>query len=325
VETLLSLLELKNMGEPLVYVEGISYDRVTIAPKRRHLTELAEKEPLARAVITCGTCVEAPAGEFLPAHQRDSVGRVKSLVGSSFGAYTFSVSQCASFLGHTAEPRHVFAALRRLEMTGDIELALDTSPAGKSLILKVTSIGLADLLNTDEGALDQLSMQIHERLTCNVEATARKTLDINHIMLEVSRASMGKAKELGQKSASLARFQQLIQGYFETEGRDSPRSLEREMQPSFVDMPSVHELSNCVSTVVAYLATLEAAVSSLDETALRIGEPSAVDYTALVITKFLHGIAASRLSPSLLRSNPMFGRLQGIQFSDLERAVRELL
>lgn len=328
IETLLSLLELTNDGEPLVYVEGISYDRVTIAPKRRPLTDLAENEPLARAILACCVCVEPPAGESLPSQQRASAGGPRLLVTSSFGAYTFSVAQCASVLGPSAEPRHVFAGLRRLENSGDVQLVLDTSPAGKSLQLRVTCAGVKVLSTSDEGDIVQLTERIHERLACTVTAAARKALELNHIMMEVSKVSLNVSlNELGKKSSSLERFQDLVRDYFESEdmATDDSETVETAPSPGFMDVPTVHELSGIVGSVHSYLSTLESGMTALDDSDLRIGDSTAADYTALVITKFLHGIASSRVSYSVLRSNPLFGRMQCVRFGDLQGAVRNLL
>jgi ATP-dependent DNA helicase Q4 len=327
VETLISLLELSTGGEPLGYVDGISYDCVTISPKRRHLKDLAECEPLARAAIACGVCVEAPAGEApstqrVPCHDGRRIG-----VGSSFGAYKFSVSQCANVLGPDAEPRHVFAALRRLEKSGELELALDTSPSGKSLIVRLTRTGLDEFSVVDEARAAKISDEIHHRLACTVDVAARKTLAFSRIMLDVSTVACDdRDRGESKKSESLVRFQGLVNSYLASsdDGNVDLSSSSLTLGSSFLDIPSVHELSNIVSSVQTYLATVERGITGLDEFMIRIGDSSTSDYAALAVTKFLHGIGSCRAPYSVLRTNPMFGRLQGVRFSDLERSVEDL-
>jgi hypothetical protein len=328
VETLISLFELPADGEPLGYVEGICYDCVTIAPKRRQLKDLADKEPLARAVLTCSVCVEAPAGESLLRQHFSCLDGSRVHAGSSFGAYKFSVALCASVLGPDAKPRHVFAALRRLERSGELELALDTSPSGKSLIIRLTQSGLSELSAVDERRTAKLSDEIHERLACTIDLAARKTLELSRIMLDVSTVSCAdhEHRESSKKSASLVRFQGLVHDYFASnDGNADQAASDLTLSAIFSALPSVHEMPSIVSSVQSYLATVEAGMTDLDEFILRIGGSSSIDYIALAVTKFLHGIGSCRAPHSLLRTHPLFGRLQGVLFSDLEQSVKELL
>jgi Helicase conserved C-terminal domain len=328
VETLISLFELPDGCEAYAYVEGVSYDHVTLAPKRRQLRRLAESEPVAQALLTCSVCVDAPAGESSKSRENVDAGTSRLVTSSSFGTFEFSVAKCASFLGPSAESRHVFAALRRLEKAGEIDLALDTSPAGKALLLRLTPFGTKLLLSSEEEEIDSLIDRMHERLTYTVKAGARKSLEINRVMLEVSLLSEGdNRKEFGQKSASLVKFQELVKEYLESHVETEEVSLgpTGKGEKTFLEVPPRQELSSTVLRVQAYLTDLESGLTNLDEMALRVGDTDSSDYTALTITKFLHGIGPSRWSASVLRGNHFFGRLQGVRFDVLETAVRSVL
>ena len=134
-ETLETLVSLLGQGEgelPLLHVEGISYDRATIALKKRPLARLTEKEPVVSCIQKWGVCIEASVEDGGGGRDRDCAianpktemygqrsGEVpapfqKDFLAYSFGSYTFSVTEIANRLGPAAEPRHVFAALRRL-------------------------------------------------------------------------------------------------------------------------------------------------------------------------------------------------------------------
>jgi Helicase conserved C-terminal domain len=327
VETLISLFEFSSGCEAYGYVEGVSYDRVTIAPKRRQLKGLAESEPVAQALLACGVCVEAPAGESLTSRENVDAGTSRLLTSSSFGAFEFSVAQCASVLGPTAESRHVFAALRRLEKAGEIDLSLDTSPTGKVLLLRLTPFGTKYLLSSDDSDIDKLIDRMHERLVYTVRAAARKSLEINRVLLEVSHLSEGENRKLGQKSASLVKFQELVKEYLESPVEIADVLLEPSSKggTTFLDVPSRQELSSTVARIHSCLTDLESGLTNLDELALHVGDSDASDYTALAIAKFLHGIGPSRWNASVLRSNHFFGRLQGVRFEVLEKAVFSVL
>lgn len=321
IETLLSLLELNYQEQPMISVDGICYDRVTIAPKRRSLDDLAKREPLARAIMTCGTCVEAPAGESIPAHSVESSRLQRNVVGYSFGAFEFSVSACATCLGPAAESRHVFAVLRRLEKSGEIALSLDTSAHGKSLVLKVTRVGLTILCDTDEAMLEKLSTELHHELHSTIDASARKSLQLHSILMDISEVFQHNSVEHDGKSASLIRFQESMQNYFAKEEGNVECCREVEKSVPFDRVPSVLDLSNCVTSLLCFLTAAEASLR-LEDPCMRMSDPSSGDYKALVITKVLHGHSVSRLSYSVLLSNPLFGRFQGTKFSDLLQAVK---
>jgi len=332
IETVLSLLELRENAEPLIHVQGTSYDRATIAPRRRRLDDLATKEPLARAILVGGMCIEQPAGESDPDRPQENadVGGPR-VVGHTFGTYSISVARCANLLGPTAEPRHVFAALRRLQSTGEIELALDTSALGRALTLKISSEGMKVFGCGGNDDLDVISNKVLDGFLSTITASARKVLDMNGIMLQVAKASGGNVSPK-TKSPSLLCFQALIHKYFDAEGEAGPLVADDESSsdfvPDFMHVPSSHELEADTSSILSHLRNVQAALQlAAGSDALQVGGDFP-DYTALTVTKFLHGIAPARIPPSsclALRNHFLFGRHQGVQFSDLRDAISSLL
>jgi hypothetical protein len=334
IETLASLLELREEGrESLLHVQGITYDKATVVTTRRLLAELAAKEPVARAIIECGICTDAAAGEGNSKAQSKDRYRERSsqaqpkdqkpkLADHGYGSHAFSVARCANALGPDAEPRHVYAALRRLENAGELELALDTT--ARALHLKVPSASFRDE--------NQVTNELCDRVSSTTTASANKVLDLNYILTQVKDTTANEPnKTPGEKSASLTMFQAMIQSYFEEEGRGSCLSVNPESLPKFSDIPAKHELIAHVRSVVTHLRDLRSALasssSSPQDHPLLLGgvdEKDESEYLALAVTKFLHGITSACVPASLFRQHALFGRLQGVRFTTLHEQVSTL-
>jgi hypothetical protein len=325
IETLVSLLEQKDYKESLVRMEGTIYDFATVAPKRRTLKELATMEDIAKAILESGKCVEAPAGEQLaPASTpAPSSSGGRKLIGFSYGTYTFSVAECANHLGPAAEPRHVFAALRRLQSNGEIELDLNTSPSGRGVHMKLTREGLNVLGEGSDSVLDELATDIHDRFVSTCMYGTNKVLDLNNILQQVSKVKEKENEESSDpKSASLQLFQKLIHDYFEAEGEGKSITTNPDDLPDFSDV-SARELSMDAGSVLSHL--LEVQGSSEGPKPLQLDAPRHTDYAALAITKFLHGIAPVGTPLTVCRRHALFGRMQSVRFVVLQDAVARLL
>lgn len=325
VETLVSLLEQRLGEKPLVHVEGSFPYRGYIAPKRKSLVQLSSKEAICKAIIACGTCVEAPAGEKTDYENRGPGALPRSNIAShSFGCYAFSVAQCANLLGPTTEPRHVFAALRRLQSNGEIEFVMDTTEEGRALIVRIAPEGIATLSSEDKGIVGCLVDEIFTRFTSTVLSSTDKVLDMHFIATEVSeRSSLHKDKAEGtDKSGSLALFQQLISEYFSAEGEGKSLAIKSDRLPKFHDCSSSKELINDCRSVLAQLVELQAASEVCDR--ISVDGSRTCDYTALAVTKFLHGIPSYNTPLPLVRNHPLFGRMQAACFTTLHQSVREL-
>lgn len=324
-ETILSLLEQRDEKEPLLFIEGTSYDSATIAPKRLSLEKLAEREPIAKAVLHCADCVEPPAGESIHTeHLFDSFeSRQPKLVGHTFGSYSFSVAQCSNCLGESAEPRHVFAALRRLETNGEIDFALDTAPKDRVLSLRLTNEGMKYFEAGNHNAIDELVDETMERFVSTIAVCANKVIDINYITRAVSEAGRNEIDVADcEKSASLTLFQSLIGKYFEAEGEGKMLASDIAELPDFNSDFTTRELSVDAQTIISQLHEIQGGMQGTR--LIRLGEPTANDYTALMITKFMHGLAPASVPLNLIRQHHLFGKMQRVQFRVLHEAVSRL-
>lgn len=325
-ETIISLLEQRTEKEPLLFIEGIFYDAASIAPKRRHLEKLAELEPIAKAILHCGECVEPPAGEALQSSTvlNTNETRESKLVGRAFGSYSFSIAQCSNCLGESAEPRHVFAALRRLEISGEIEFVLDTSPKDRALNVRLTNEGMCLFKAGNHDVVNELAIETLNRFVSTISACTSKVTDINHIMHCVSKAEQedDDDTEGSEKSASLVLFQELVGKYFEAEGQGKALAPPEETDQPFNTEFSTRELGMDAHTILSHMRDMHGALEGTR--LLCLDDSSATDYTALTITKFLHGIAPASLPLSQLRHHHLFGRMQSVQFCVLHEAVSNL-
>jgi hypothetical protein len=125
---------------------GVIYERAAIALKKRILGKLAETEQIAACIKECGSRLDCPSGEADP----QDVDKTKAprnfqsqFLAYSFGSYAFSVATCSNRLGPLAEPRHVFASLRRLQTSNELQLVLDTSPVGRALHVQILGNAIA--------------------------------------------------------------------------------------------------------------------------------------------------------------------------------------
>jgi len=246
------------------------------------------------------------------------------------GSYTFSITQCANKLGPSAEPRHVFAALRRLQACNELEFALDTSEKGRIFHLKITEAGLAvfcgDTYDEIEG---KLTNRLFESFSFSINSAAKKVLDIHYILDEVASTSVVSHSEdfgEGAKSYSLVRFQELTKVYFE-QGLEKERlSQELKLLPA-----TFFEVRNKDLEIDAYALLRDLPsictdqVPENDPNILILGDPLSRDYSAIAITKFLHGIDTPRTPSSIFRNHPLFGKWKNTEFRRVLNCIRSQL
>ena len=209
IETLVSLLELRD--EPLLVVEGWYYDRAQVTP-RRASDKIADREPVIRAMLQCASHRSATEQSTRDDDTNTTETTDRSLLHHASSAYSFSVAQCANCLGSGAEPRHVFAALRRLQDNGDIEYNLDISDGGRGLNLRILPGGVNRFQSQDATSLDDLAAELSDRLNATVGASCTKVLSLDRILRQV--ASLPAAEVQDGKSARLRLFQKLVKDYF---------------------------------------------------------------------------------------------------------------
>jgi hypothetical protein len=333
IETFLSLIEQDGGDNPLLHVEGITFDRATIALKKRPLAKLAEKEPIAACINAWGKCVGRPVGDTEPSSNLQEAETKlphnfqKHFLAYSFGSYTFSVIHLVNHLGEMAEPRNVFAALRRLQSSNELELALDTSPVGRALHVTINKQGLEVFSKTDSDVLiDELAESLVQKVLGAVASSANKVLDMNYIMDQVASVTKAPQKaEANLKSSRLVRFQELMRDYFSADGLAKERSLSDEslLPESFFKIP-VKELRIDTASLLNDLPLLGKHAGVTDSASLKIGDPT-LDYTALTIAKILHGLDTPRAPRIAFRTHPLFGKWRGVQFGALLASIEKLL
>jgi len=190
IETILSLLELQGgrggeqHGQPpivkpllsLLSVEGYLPDVATITLKKRTLDKLEKfGEEIASSIKRCGIRVDGDQNDNEGTDQNSSkanpynrskyqggTAMEKGFYAYSFGTYNFSVVQCARCMGPQAEPRHVYAALRRLQSNGELELALDTTANGRAMHLRMKQEGIRLFRVTEKEGIDGSNYEIDQ-------------------------------------------------------------------------------------------------------------------------------------------------------------------
>lgn len=150
IETVFSLLEEDNPSDPsLLSVEGYLPDVATITLKKRSLEKLEKLEQIAISISKCGTRMDSQCekstedtNHYNKYQQYGGTASEKGFYAYSFGTYKFSVVRCARCMGPNTEPRHVYAALRRLQGNGELELALDTTASGRAMHVRMKQDGI---------------------------------------------------------------------------------------------------------------------------------------------------------------------------------------
>lgn len=326
IETFLSLIELEGGDYPLLQIEGYNYDSATIALKKRTLKKLSEKEPVAASIHQVCQCIDTPLlekadGETEQQHVTAPNAFQRQFLAYSMGSYSFSITQCANRLGPFAEPRHVFAALRRLQSSNELEFALDTSERGRIFHLKISDKGIETFTGDNYATMEaELTEYMFKSFSLSSASGASKVLDMHYILHQVSIASTSAcSRECSEastaKSPSLIRFQELAEAYFGNGLRDERLAMESELLPStFFDVRD-RELQIDAVSLMRDLPALFVKEASEDETDfLALGAPTSVDYSALAIAKFLHGMDTPRTPILIFRTHPLFGKWRTVEF-----------
>jgi hypothetical protein len=312
-ETIMSLLEERNGKEPLLYIYGTSYDRITVAPKRCILEKLAEKEPVAQAILNCAECVVQPAGQSNKNEDADDTFpfQKSAMTNFVFGSFTFSAAKCSNCLGESAEPRHVFAALRRLESNGDIDFVLDVAPKDRVLSLRLTNEGMKYFDEGNCSLLEELIEEVTARFVSTINSCSNKVIEIHHIMRKVAETGQEEGS-VETRSASLIKFQHLIESYFEAEGNGTMLAADTNGLPNDSKDFLGREFVADVSAVLSHLHDVYAGLPGIRK--LKLSDPTSTDYTVLSITKFLHGLSAACIPLNVMRQHHLFGKMQHVRF-----------
>lgn len=322
VETLLSLLEEICPDDPLVRVEGKVNDLVTILLKRRHLEKLAEIEHVVKCIQMCGKRVDQD-NDF----GKDAFSRKAALEAYSFGLFKFSVTRCAVLLGPHAETRHVFAALRRLQNSGELELSFQ--PSCLALQINVQIKGQL-LFCAQDDSLSCLATDLTQQFSSHVLTGAKKILDINHILTEVSdvkeEGESTPSEGRNHKSARLVRFQELVrEKVSEATITATAAAAENDVNVVFKKLTTADEKSLASDSATLMRDLLSARPDHLAKfdicSSVALCEEQFPDYTALCLSKFFHGIAMVRTPYQSFARHPMFGKWRHFQFTSILSSV----
>lgn len=324
LETFLSLLETIGGDNPLIHVEGLNYDKAAIAMKKRSLKKLAEKEHVAHSILEVAQCIDPP---LLDNHDSVTTKNPSSFqrqfLAYSMGSYSFSIVAAANHLGASAEPRHIFAALRRLQSSNELELSLDTSDMGRIFHLKFTEAGsrVFGTENDYKSTEEILTSELYDSFSKSSSSSAEKVLDMHYILDQVASVSSpasAERKEDGGKSASLMRFQHLVNRYFEAGLESSLHGKSSEiLPPAFYEIRK-NELQSDTFVLLQDIPQMVAAHIQDDP----LGFGRSVEYSCLSIAKFLHGIESPRTPYLQCRNHPVFGKWRHVDFSIVHEAIR---
>jgi hypothetical protein len=332
IETLLSIVEQNGGDSPLLHVEGFNYDKATVALKKRPLEKLAENEPLAACIQRIATCCDPPIGKEREeeASYQKTESFQRHFLAYSQGSYSFSVAKCANAMGASAESRHVFAALRRLQSSSELELALDTSPKGRVILLKISEEGLS-FFHDDKlkERIEDLTDLLHKSFCSSMLSGADKVLDINHILDSVCTAGQTDQDEQPSqskcgKSPSLLKFHELVGTYFKQGLKEETIEASRRILPKRFFTIRQHELESDLYALLSDMPIL-AQQAPDSEYAPVLGDSKFSDYTAVATAKFLHGLDSARAPAQAFRGHPLFGKWREVQFCYLQEAIGKLM
>lgn len=308
VETLLCMVEEKHRTNPLLSLEGTITDCVHVILKRRSLALLADHEPVAAAIAKCSQEVDTDKGHSLSSD-------LVALCAYSFGCYKFSIAACTTMLGPDAEPRQVFAALRRLQKTGEVHLHFVKD--SRSFHLQVRRPGL-DLL-ADESRVDELGRELWMDSCRYIREGADKTKIINCILHQIATTdeSSEKRKSAILEDARVLAHASLSKSRVEIDKESLSTSLDVSTGRLLDDrnLPLLHgEIVSVIQELAAGLLHSECAVFVSD----------ADDFQALCVCKFLHGIQMVAMEKTA-RHHPLFGKWRDVEFDSLHRAIATYL
>lgn len=367
IETILSLLEESSPSDSqLLHVEGYLPDAATITLKRRSIEKLEKMEQIASSILKCGVRVdghhENTNEEGANSHKRfqgdfGGTAMQKGFYAYSFGTYKFSVVRCARCMGPNIEPRHVYAALRRLQQLGEIELVLDTTSNGRAMHLRIARDGIntfrrkvaasndqiQEAYNID-GPVRALVTKFSKQFAAKEKASVGKVKSMHDIIQQVSRMkdTEGPTNDdndavldeggddddsmrilPSKKSNRLLLFQRLVQSYFRD--GDIPGDAPNQSSGIIKNFPLQNMrllmcLSSDVSSLMQVLAQRRQEQMPM---AVRIEDPSFADYRDLCIAKILHSIDAPRAPILDWYSHPLWGKYRTYSFSSVVQAVKK--
>jgi len=191
-------------------------DKAIITLKKRSLEALAKKDPLAAAILKCGTVVDDKKQNPMEDdfYRNGGTALQKGFHTYNFGVHSFSVINCSRELGPNATPRNVYGGLKGLENQGEIELMLDTTPEGKSIHVEFQQ-------EQKVGAIfnDDVRKEVVDRLYAhfrNQEITSANKVRQMYSIAEQIAGLTDKSLERNEERSLL--FQNFVTDYFSEKG-----------------------------------------------------------------------------------------------------------
>ncbi|KAI2509531.1 Type III restriction enzyme [Fragilaria crotonensis] len=311
IETLLSLMESDEGLQRLLSFEGRVNDRLAVVLKRTPLQQLEGREQVVRCISKCGRVVEniERDGENLSRPARNA-----STLHCGLATYQFSVSRCTNLMGPTAEPRHVYAALRRLQSQGELEIVFDAE--GHAFQLQISATGL---VHSENPCIRSLSLTLWNQFSNQILHTAGKVKTIEAILREVALVEDCETRDCG-KSARLAKFQHLAS----KELRRCENNSECARLNPATGNTCFKELMYDAQSVLQYLRCSTKQPDARDEVEhyVRFDEHGFEDYTSLTVAKFLHGIATIRTA-LFAQHSTLFGKWRQLDFAITRAQVHQ--
>ena len=354
IETIFSLLEGETLSNSsLLSVEGYLPDVATITLKKRSLDKLEQLDPMAKSIAKCGSRVD----------ELSNVGGTameKGFYAYSFGTYTFSVVRCARCMGPQIEPRHVYAALRRMQNSGELELVLETKANGRALHLRMTRAGL-NLFHKVKGGtdticnskkestndigedLEEIVVKLSTQFATKEIVTVGKVESMYEIIHHVSCAqNLSEEEDMSdvdddddddssnnkghaKKSSRLVIFQEMVQQYFRNVPFEESASNTSKAVEAIKDFPlhNSHLVSCLTSDISLLMQMLVLRRQEQLSMAVHINNPVFTDYRDLCIAKILHAIDSPRAPILQWYSHVLWGKYRGYSFSSVVQAVKK--
>lgn len=339
--TVLSYLENESLisSQALLSIEGMYPDRATIVLKKNKIDKLALNEPVLRCIRQCGM---PAACLFMDPLNEKSSGRSDFLTSSGTaidigfasygrGTFHFSIMKCSRMMGPGTEPRHVHAALRRLEKSGELELKFDCKEK-QSLHLKISFNGLNLFCGSSvekEKSLADLSNALLSIFSNHDKNRTSKVESIYEMMLRLDAdyKQTNTTTSCTSTSSTTRLFHKMMSDYFNRDDfANSAISLDT-LHNTIRNFPcddSSHT-SKLASDILSLISNPSLRKTSSSLFTVNFGERPYEDYTSVVITKFLHGIESPRLAISEWLSHPLWAKYREFSFESLLACVRTLL
>jgi len=341
IQTILSILE-----NDMFSIEGIIPDSVSLTLKKRTIEKLSDMEDVARCIKICGKRADIDMKDSNGFSKNGGTAMERGFTMYSFGVFQFSIMHCVHLLGPNAEPRHVFAALRRLETAGELEVKF-SKVKGNAIHLKINQKGINYLrescneniqIHDLSSNLQSLATDIINHFNKQVEDRSQKVLDTYHILKKV--AGMNDEEELFAKgdiklkttkqpeekgiSKRLHAFQTMVSQYFE---HGKVATLQCDDQSSAIKCMDQSDtqlilLSADINSLLKDQSLVDSAPSS-DK--LQFGNIENIDYTSLCITKILHGIESPRVPLLQWYRHLHWGKWRHVQFISLLDTVEDII